>query len=385
MRGLENKASLDNNTIGKRCLKMKIGKGIIFILFCFISAAFLACSDDFITTVSHTDNIEVSPHLAKVNTFSVHRRYRDSVFLASVGEWSTYYEELIAEGLEDEIEFPKFKNPELDPSRPDFLDDTEAYIKEFYLSWSDVHGAKGYEVRVNKKPITPINWSHSEKVMLVSTYKNNGIIEAKATITPTPKTYTSRCIDCGACYQKCPTGAITSKDKRAFIDYSKCIECGECYRACEYDAIGGVFAGTAYYFAIRAYDEDSAFSKEIQCTNERSKIRYTSLAEIPDSMNIEDPEKQIAIKFGSGCGGNCSDGTAGETTGSFNTCFIIQHDACPVNAVYQVAKEDIKDKNTHQTAMFIDHDKCVNCGECALACSKHGPWGAIVTEVIAVD
>jgi NADH:ubiquinone oxidoreductase subunit F (NADH-binding)/NADPH-dependent glutamate synthase beta subunit-like oxidoreductase/(2Fe-2S) ferredoxin len=49
---------------------------------------------------------------------------------------------------------------------------------------------------------------------------------------------TQRCLNCGACYRKCPQGAITAEgmDPRR-IDQEKCIKCSICYYACQFDAI----------------------------------------------------------------------------------------------------------------------------------------------------
>lgn len=364
---------------------MKYKKSIGFVVFCFMAATFFACSDDFITASCSTEKVAYSKDLSRVQSFVVHKRYRDSVFLGNVGAWSSANAELIEAGYEDQIAFPKFNTPELDQQNADYLEIAEDYIKEFFMSWDAVDGASGYEIRVNKNPINTKNWFTSEKVMLVDVQTNDGVVKARGRITPTPKTYNSSCIDCGECYKMCPTGAITSVDKRAYIDYDKCVECGKCYQACDYNAIGGVFAGTAYYFAIRSYDKDSAFSHDINCTETRSKMRYTSLAEIPDSLLTADPESGIAIKLGVGCAGNCTDGSKGTSNGTAGKCHILQHNACPVDAIYEVASEDIERKNTTSGAMYIDFEKCINCGKCASACYKYGPWGAIVTEVVTVN
>ena len=39
------------------------------------------------------------------------------------------------------------------------------------------------------------------------------------------------------CREICPKGAITFKDKKAFIDHEKCIKCGRCASVCPYQAI----------------------------------------------------------------------------------------------------------------------------------------------------
>lgn len=49
----------------------------------------------------------------------------------------------------------------------------------------------------------------------------------------------SACQGCLAhpCREICPKGAITFKDKKAFIDHDKCIKCGRCMSVCPYHAI----------------------------------------------------------------------------------------------------------------------------------------------------
>ena len=50
---------------------------------------------------------------------------------------------------------------------------------------------------------------------------------------------TNACQGCLAhpCREICPKGAITFKDKKAYIDQEKCIHCGMCAKACPYHAI----------------------------------------------------------------------------------------------------------------------------------------------------
>jgi len=44
------------------------------------------------------------------------------------------------------------------------------------------------------------------------------------------------CINCGACVETCPVGAIEDKGTKHAID-DKCIKCGNCIGCCPVDAI----------------------------------------------------------------------------------------------------------------------------------------------------
>ncbi|MDR2721855.1 MAG: DUF362 domain-containing protein [Coriobacteriaceae bacterium] len=50
-----------------------------------------------------------------------------------------------------------------------------------------------------------------------------------------------KCIGCEKCARFCETGAITYKDKHAFIDADICVGCGHCIGACPTDAIHASF------------------------------------------------------------------------------------------------------------------------------------------------
>ena len=45
------------------------------------------------------------------------------------------------------------------------------------------------------------------------------------------------CIQCGACADNCPVGAISSGDDKFVIDADACISCGSCADGCPVSAI----------------------------------------------------------------------------------------------------------------------------------------------------
>jgi ferredoxin len=48
---------------------------------------------------------------------------------------------------------------------------------------------------------------------------------------------TEECINCGACIDECPEGAISEGDEIAVIDPEKCTDCGNCVEVCPVEAI----------------------------------------------------------------------------------------------------------------------------------------------------
>lgn len=56
-------------------------------------------------------------------------------------------------------------------------------------------------------------------------------------VNPLAYTITEECINCGACDDSCPMGAIAEKGDIRVIDAEECTDCGACVDCCPVDAI----------------------------------------------------------------------------------------------------------------------------------------------------
>ncbi len=52
-----------------------------------------------------------------------------------------------------------------------------------------------------------------------------------------PRKVTDACIQCGACINECPVGAISEGETQSVIDPEQCIDCGACQGVCPVEAI----------------------------------------------------------------------------------------------------------------------------------------------------
>ena len=48
---------------------------------------------------------------------------------------------------------------------------------------------------------------------------------------------TDKCLECGACMEACPMGAISNESGKFVIDQDACISCGVCFGTCGNEAI----------------------------------------------------------------------------------------------------------------------------------------------------
>lgn len=83
-----------------------------------------------------------------------------------------------------------------------------------------------------------------------------------------PRVKTANCVGCRQCFNICPVGAITMKDKKAVIDYDLCIGCGQCVAACNYEAMQPSFGEenqvflqkvADYAYAVHSFFGEKAF------------------------------------------------------------------------------------------------------------------------------
>lgn len=353
---------------------IKIG---LFFAFCIVSVVIIACSDEFIASnLNDGEEIATTDQLEKVSGCEVVYGYRDSVPVLMLT-------------LQGEDYLKKTNIDSTDSLRP--YRNALHRTREFNLKWNSVDGADNYEVRVYRKPITKDNWYRAQAVEILSLNENDGKINAKMILNPIPEVKSGRCTGCGKCYESCPTGAISMSGGKAIINNDKCIECGECFRGCEYDAIIGTFPGTAYYVAIRSINSDGEYSEEVAEFPGPIKLRYTIISEIPDT------DKDPQIQTIGGCIGNCNlegcfivfpqnsicksiDGTIEKRDNDQLGDSLVS--VCPVDAIFEIDSADVDTAITEPGAIFIDKDKCINCGRCVMQCWADGPYGSVTSEIV---
>lgn len=353
---------------------IKIG---LFFAFCIVSVVIIACSDEFISSnLDDYEEIVTTDQLERVSGCEVVYGYRDSVMVLMLT-------------LNGESSLAKTNVDSTDSLRP--YRNTLKRTREFSLKWNSVSGADDYEVRVYSKPITKNNWYKAQAVEILSLNEADGKVDARVILDPIPEVKSGRCTGCAKCYESCPTNAISMSGGKAIINNDKCIECGECFRSCEYDAIKGTFPGTVYHVAIRSINSNNEYSEEISGFPDPIKLRYTIISEIPDS------DKDPQIQTIGGCIGNCNlngrfivfpqnsvcksiDGTLSKRDNDQLGDSLVS--VCPVDAIFEIDSAKVDTAVTEYGAIFIDKDKCINCGRCVMQCWADGPYGSVTSEIV---
>lgn len=197
-----------------------------------------------------------------------------------------------------------------------------------------------------------------------------------------------KCVSCGLCAAKCPTGSIDFKNKK--VDNETCIKCFDCMGACRRGGIrfgripayplamnesrrkmliGG--AGLAA-FAVLAFKSGAIVSKKIA-----ARVKSVILP-----AGARSPEKFANNCLNCNlCVQNCpmkilkkadSDYPAVHIDLSENFCAFDCHkcgDVCPSGAIRRLS---LSDKRRTQTGLAgVDESKCVKCGLCVMKCPKH--------------
>lgn len=326
-----------------------------------------ACTDEFLSDMTKEEIQIIDTELSSPSGLRINEGMTDSVWM-----------QLLA--LKGEApELSKQQEPEL------LLENTRERVQKYTLSWSKVDDAEWYEIRSSREPITEDNWASAMRVDFFVMSESSGEITAQVPLTKA-KVQSGKCITCGECVKACPFGAIETKNGKAVVDPDKCTRCGECWSSCKYDALDGFFAGSGFYFAIRSTNKSGNISASMSATSEPYELRYTTVASVPDDSK---PSSWPAAAR-KGCFGNCGITYNENGECEHGSCYIVSppnnvfdpgsHESvCPVDAIYST--EDSDDSSVTSGAIFIDKDKCINCGRCVLQCQSDG-YGSVTSEIV---
>lgn len=197
-----------------------------------------------------------------------------------------------------------------------------------------------------------------------------------------------KCVSCGLCAAKCPTGSIDFKNKK--VDNETCIKCFKCMGACRRGGIrfgkipayplamnesrrkmliGG--AGLAA-FAVLAFKSGAIVSKKIAAkvknvivpAGARSPAKFANNC-LNCNLCVQNCPMKILKKADSNY-------PAVHIDLSENFCAFDCHkcgDVCPSGAIRRL---NLADKRRTQIGLAgIDESKCVKCGLCVMKCPKH--------------
>ncbi len=197
-----------------------------------------------------------------------------------------------------------------------------------------------------------------------------------------------KCVSCGLCAAKCPTGSIDFKNKK--VDNETCIKCFDCMGACRRGGIrfgripayplamnesrrkmllGG--AGLAA-FAVLAFKSGAVVSQKIAAkvknvivpAGARDAQRFANRC-LNCNLCVQNCPMKILKKAD-------SDYPAVHIDLTKSFCAFDCHkcgDVCPSGAIRRLS---LSDKQRTQIGLAsVDESKCVKCGLCVMKCPKH--------------
>lgn len=197
-----------------------------------------------------------------------------------------------------------------------------------------------------------------------------------------------KCVSCGLCAAKCPTGSIDFKNKK--VDNETCIKCFDCMGACRRGGIrfgripayplamnesrrkmllGG--AGLAA-FAVLAFKSGAVVSKKIAAkvknvivpAGARDAQRFANRC-LNCNLCVQNCPMKILKKADSAYPAVHIDLTDGFCAFDCHKC----GDVCPSGAIRRLS---LSDKQRTQIGLAsVDESKCVKCGLCVMKCPKH--------------
>ncbi len=197
-----------------------------------------------------------------------------------------------------------------------------------------------------------------------------------------------KCVSCGLCAAKCPTGSIDFKNKK--VDNETCIKCFDCMGACRRGGIrfgripayplamnesrrkmllGG--AGLAA-FAVLAFKSGAVVSKKIAAkvknvivpAGARDAQRFANRC-LNCNLCVQNCPMKILKKADSAYPAVHIDLTDGFCAFDCRKC----GDVCPSGAIRRLS---LSDKQRTQIGLAsVDESKCVKCGLCVMKCPKH--------------
>ena len=290
-----------------------------------------------------------------------------------------------------------------------------------------VSGSDHYDIRVLSVPITQENWGSAVPVAYRTLSSDS--VNTTVSIRLRPTIVWNNCTGCGECVKPrsaavhrpwrkieteeltpsdsvltenpdpriCPRNAIVIVAGKAQIDPDECTGCGEGYKVCPHQAVTDCSFGRFYYVGIKAVDRAGSSPAPIS-TNRAFKLLYDNWVTRPGLFPSLPP---IAVcqhcNFG-GCFANQRVYSRGmiwtDTSVEFDNDKLLtdggpfieadsckgsgEFGGCPVGAIYT----DSDPASKRFKAIYIDPNKCINCGICFERCLNEGKH-SIIRKVIS--